>query len=693
MDLIKAKIEVDGALKDKNGNIIGVIQGKDGATVGNMTTIRSPLCHVLTNNLRCPPCIELRSNYLHKRRTSLNLSMAKKNADPTVSKFCRIDLMDKDQLGQRVRDLSKENSVLRRENSKLVKQVERLVAQDGLKVSNSLHKICSKIMQDGSTPQGQGKSFVADPDSPSAFLWEQQQKALTTHKNGMRWHPLMIRWCVSIYLKSPSTYRHLRDSGFLLLPDRTTLNKHFNFTEAQSGFNPDIIQLLLGEIKDYEPHQKNVGLLFDEMKIKSGLVYNKASGKLVGFCELGDINTELMKFNEECSNESKSLASYMLCIMVSGLFQHLAFPLAYFAGVGFTCDQLYNVMWQAVGYLEAIGLQVRFFCSDGASPNRSFYNLHCLEDKINVSSDGVLYWTWNLYAPCQTRKVFFISDVPHLMKTTRNCFSNSHAHSNTRNLVIKGTEVSWQHIVRLHSSDVAANGAVPGLYQTKLRTEHVYLAPRSRMTVSLAVQVLSKSVYDALVMQGDTATVQTRNLVFMMNKFFDCLNVSKFRPETPGVNRDLLPYTSPNDPRISWLKDEFLKFINDWKEETDGHLELPKRERNRLCLSKKTIHGLRMAVHSFVELIPTLLEIPGVKYFLTDKANQDDVEENFFRQRCKGGANDNPSVLEYGRNELKLQVCKTSMIRALGNTKGKQRDKKVFDANDTTSLPKKQKKK
>ena len=117
-------------------------------TVGNMTTIWAPLCHVLTNNLGCPPCIELRSNYLHKRRTSLNLSMAKRNADPTVSTFCRIDLMDKEQLAQRVRDLSKENSVLRQENSKLLKMVWRWAI--------SLHKICSTIMQDGLTPSPQG---------------------------------------------------------------------------------------------------------------------------------------------------------------------------------------------------------------------------------------------------------------------------------------------------------------------------------------------------------------------------------------------------------------------------------------------------------------------------------------------------------------------------------------------------------
>ena len=40
---------------------------------------------------------------------------------------------------------------------------------------------------------------------------------------------------------------------------------------------------------------------------------NQATWKLVGFCELVDINMELTKFNEECSHGSlQALASNML---------------------------------------------------------------------------------------------------------------------------------------------------------------------------------------------------------------------------------------------------------------------------------------------------------------------------------------------------------------------------------------------
>lgn len=40
-----------------------------------------------------------------------------------------------------------------------------------------------------------------------------------------------------------------------------------------------------------------MSLLFDEMKIKSGLVFRRSTGRLVGFIDLGDVNNELDDFN------------------------------------------------------------------------------------------------------------------------------------------------------------------------------------------------------------------------------------------------------------------------------------------------------------------------------------------------------------------------------------------------------------
>ena len=65
------------------------------------------------------------------------------------------------------------------------------------------------------------------------------------------------------------TYEHLRRGGFLELPHRTTLNKYTGFTEARTGFNPDVIKRFADEIKvgELAEHDRNISILFDEMRI------------------------------------------------------------------------------------------------------------------------------------------------------------------------------------------------------------------------------------------------------------------------------------------------------------------------------------------------------------------------------------------------------------------------------------------
>ena len=97
-------------------------------------------------------------------------------------------------------------------------------------------------------------------------------------------------------------------------------------------------------------------ILFDEIKIKLGLVYSKRTGSIVGFCDMGNMNNELEDFKNLIENkeEDKSISTYVLTFMVKGFFTSLAYPFAYYAGQGFSSDLLYQCIWQSVRVLEAI---------------------------------------------------------------------------------------------------------------------------------------------------------------------------------------------------------------------------------------------------------------------------------------------------------------------------------------------------
>lgn len=139
--------------------------------------------------------------------------------------------------------------------------------------------------------------------------------------------------------------------------------------------------------------EKNVSLLFDVMKTKSGLVFRWSTWRLVAFTDLGDVNDEFDDFNKFIKQGCKESdqATDVLTLMVRGLFKYLNYPVGYFAWVGFDSAQLYPVVWEYVGILEGLGIHFRSFVSDGASTIRRFFCLHECTHKENVLIDDVVY--------------------------------------------------------------------------------------------------------------------------------------------------------------------------------------------------------------------------------------------------------------------------------------------------------------
>ena len=66
--------------------------------------------------------------------------------------------------------------------------------------------------------------------------------------NGMRWHPLFVRWCLNLSRVSPKSYEIMRESG-IKLPSRRTLNDYTHWVTASPGFSSEVDELLRTEAK------------------------------------------------------------------------------------------------------------------------------------------------------------------------------------------------------------------------------------------------------------------------------------------------------------------------------------------------------------------------------------------------------------------------------------------------------------
>ena len=160
-------------------------------------------------------------------------------------------------------------------------------------------------------------------------------------------HFVYFRYCLSLASKSKSVYEELRSSNILRLPSTRTLRDYQNFIRPKAGFRRQVLDALIDQTKDYFDVERYVCLMFDEMKIRSNLVFNKDTEKLIDFTDLGDPD---VNFNE--LKETTNLATHTLAFYIRGLSTILKFFLAHFATDTVSASELVPIFWDAVSYLE-----------------------------------------------------------------------------------------------------------------------------------------------------------------------------------------------------------------------------------------------------------------------------------------------------------------------------------------------------
>ena len=92
-------------------------------------------------------------------------------------------------------------------------------------------------------------------------------------------------------------------------------------------------------------------------------MYDKYTGNLIGYTDLGEVNNHLLAFQqmvESDASEPAQPAKSILAFMVKGLFTGLKFPYVHFSCTKLTGDSLFQLFWEVVRKLEKIGLRVTY---------------------------------------------------------------------------------------------------------------------------------------------------------------------------------------------------------------------------------------------------------------------------------------------------------------------------------------------
>ena len=191
--------------------------------------------------------------------------------------------------------------------------------------------------------------------------------------------------------------------------------------------------------------------------------------------------------------------------MIGSLKKPLSIPLGYFLTHGLNSDVLCQLIKESIKMLHEVGAHVHAVIFDGASKNVG------MAEKLGCNIKNL---DGSFPHPCHhDRRVHVIFDICHMIKLTRNTFSDLKIFCTTFN-----EKISWQHILlyQTQQKDILHLG-------NKLKSQHDKWQ-NHKMKVKLATQLFSYSVSAAITSKLWRADVLHYILGFVAKKMLESID-------------------------------------------------------------------------------------------------------------------------------------------------------------------------
>ena len=290
-------------------------------------TIRRVDCDIICKReetflYRCHSCQSYRSTL----RASLSRHKSSSQIDRTGASSCtKYASLTPDEKDERIKNLHQSLKITKQQVKRLEDRVTKLIESEGVSLqpddAEDVATVVNEVTQDVENRFPQG--------SPQRIFWEQQNRYnLAKDKRQMRWHPLVIRFALNLKYLSSSAYKAVRQSGIISLPSERTLADYTHWTHPHAGVQLEFIEqfrtMLLADSTNGLLHSiQSKVFSMDEMRIKSGLVFNKHTGCLIGFVDLGGANRDLEQAirGDAEQNSTAILANQAFVFMVRAVFK------------------------------------------------------------------------------------------------------------------------------------------------------------------------------------------------------------------------------------------------------------------------------------------------------------------------------------------------------------------------------------
>ncbi|OXU16304.1 hypothetical protein TSAR_006395 [Trichomalopsis sarcophagae] len=486
----------------------------------------------------------------------------------------------------KVKKVNEKMKRLKRKIDLLKKRVEEIKTECSKADSKAIENACSQL------PKSQQAAVTA------CFNASKQKDS-----RGNRYTNEWIYECLLLRIKSRKTYNHLRTHKILVLPCLETLSRYIKVIKGTYGFDEKTFDILRKKTANMNATDVRGILLVDEMKLTKTLTFDRQKLKMEGFTTLGNYTPK---------NQQGQKGDHALVIMFQPFKGKWVQSLGCFLSRGSANGTvLHQILVEAIILAERAGLKVDGIANDGASWNRAMWDHFGVTEK-NVSVEHIVD---------PTRRLWFFSYFPHLIKCLRNFFSKLNRYDN---VWTPDGLVSLKHWYAVLEVESPSNFNLKVNYH--LREEHIKPQYYQKMNVALAFQFFGAA--DAMELLKD-----------QLPQLQDCEGSVKFCRRVKSLiaamnSRTPMNSLQPGNEAYKNIQ-SFLQFLQEWEDEA-------KKENKYEFITDSTCYGLKISLRGALEICNFLVYECGFNYLMMSRLNQDNLERFFGMMRHCCGSNDHP---------------------------------------------------
>jgi hypothetical protein len=473
------------------------------------------------------------------------------------------------------------------------------------------------------------KSSESFSDKSILNFIDEQISFLTISPEKYRYSPNTLIFASMLNIISPQAYKFIRNSGLIILPHPSTINKlnsKISSNPQKEQQDSNFLEYAKQRVLELKNNDIYVSLMMDEIHLKPYVDYK--GGDIVGM-----------------SYDNSDIASSAYVFMINSIFSKYKDVIHILPVKKLTADKLFETLMKVITGLEKIGFKVIVIVSDNNSINRkavSFFN--------NPLANYVYPH------PCdRTRPLFYCIDSVHLIKCVRNNWLNQKNSEQAMyypdfNLssgrVCTASFDTLKSVFEMESGNLLKHGYT-------LSRKSLWPTSFEKQNVKLALEIfnsnLSKGLNELDGKCNIVNLVSTSKYIEIFTIWFDIMNVKSPNKGQNLRNKFCEPLSNSNDDEKLAFMQNFLEWLLKWEALVSDTGRLTKETHSALALTTKCM--IELTHYCVLEL--------NMPYILPGKIQTDELESRFGLYRRLAGTQYHISIRQIYEVESKLRAFST----------------------------------